>query len=438
MNSRINSLFQYTVPVLVMLLLMTGIYFSVGYLAVAAFIISAAWLCFASEINIIFCMFCLVSFANIFKFSSGYTSFFTVLELMMVFILVIRNRYINVKAVSAIAVLLVYIVISDLINSHVVIIEYLRQFISFFVLYCFIMEYNNADDHNGLASMCIKGFVLGLLMSSVFALFGDSVSALDSYTSQIGIGVDSYMTYRFSGLNSDPNYYSINVITALIGLIFLYCRKQIGNIFWVIFAALSALGLLTYSKSFILMYIITIIIFIVVMARSHNTRALVLSVIMLIAAAAFYIYRNPVSLMIIINRLHSAGSLSVLTTGRTELWIEYMQFLWARPAYFIFGTGIGAGLLTLSAHNWYIEALYYFGMIGSILYFAAYIICFRMGKVRSLKRSIANYAGILSLLLMYFFLHMVMSNELPFHLFIAFLIWNMRLNTMKEDELLQK
>ena len=72
----------------------------------------------------------------------------------------------------------------------------------------------------------------------------------------------------------------------------------------------------------------------------------------------------------------SDGKIADMTTGRSSLWLEYMEHIFSSVQVALFGSGIKSGSITLEfhAHNIFIEYLYKFGFVGVGLMLAIIIV----------------------------------------------------------------
>lgn len=65
--------------------------------------------------------------------------------------------------------------------------------------------------------------------------------------------------------------------------------------------------------------------------------------------------------------------LDVATTGRYQLWLTVLDFMFTHPIVLVFGNGFGAPLIaSLSAHNFYISLIYELGIVGTLLCIAMF------------------------------------------------------------------
>lgn len=260
------------------------------------------------------------------------------------------------------------------------------------------------------AQRAVKAYCTSLLVVSVCAYLLRNTSALASYTGMRGTAMFGTNTKRFCGLAGDPNYYMTYIIVGIALVLKLRDSRAIGTAaFWVQLVGLSVLGLLTYSKAFLLLYVFTIGIYIV---WQYWNRKLMKGMVFTIFAVAviFLLMTVPNSpFAVIINRLTSAQNLNDLTTGRVEVMLAYLDVITESLPSFLFGQGMAAQSLYLDPHMIYLEVLYYLGVVGLVLLFALFVGVFHMANRRcagGVKQNlIAKYIVLVLVLIAYLSLH---------------------------------
>ena len=83
----------------------------------------------------------------------------------------------------------------------------------------------------------------------------------------------------------------------------------------------------------------------------------------------------------------SQGGISSTTTNRSDIWIDFLNRIMSDLKVFLFGAGMNATLE--SAHNFYIEYWYFFGLLGVIL-FLMYITTTAFRAKKSVNRANFN------------------------------------------------
>lgn len=382
------------------------------------------------------CQLCFfVHFAAVFKYSADGMSLFTICQLFVLFVWAfLREKKIDYRVLLCVIIYLFYLLMGCFISEKFAFAEIVKQVGNILLLAIFIKHYPK----EGIRTLLLY-FVVGVLAASILGLFADSIPNFYDFVNKI----DDWMINknRFTGLNNDPNYYAIGVVLSLVIVQVLYTKKYIHYLlFWGLFIALSFFGVQTYSKSFLLMYALLLLIMTVQYFMQKNwTALLVIGLIGAVGLVMAFVEGNVINLTL--KRLLAAEGIDELTTERWSLWSGYIKFVFSDIVHFLFGTGIGADLLALKGefsieagvHNFYIEIVYYLGLIGALIFITALIFCFKQ-KPRAEKRKISNYYGWIVLAFMYFFLQMLFSHELIFQMFIAYSIFLLDENHIENEK----
>lgn len=418
-----NKFKTFLISLIIALIISCGFVTGKSLFSILAFIVCGIVFLFVKTENMILILMFLLPFATIFKISANSTSLYTILELYAVVIYLFKKgKLLEKKFLLSFIFFFAYLLVIDFLHMNFSLINYLRIFVDFFLLYYFSNDFIICENKIDFLKNVIFFFSLGLLASSVLASFSEYIPNFSLFVREVGY--NSKITNRFSGLNGDPNYYTINIIISLIGLLSLYSRKVINKSFWVMFFSLVFFGLQTYSKSFFLTFFISFILLILMLIANKNKKGLFW--VLLFSIVAFFLLREDkihnISLMMI--RFNDAHDVNSLTTGRFNLWINYLKYILENINVLVFGKGIGSNYLTIGGvHNWYIEMLYYFGAIGTLLYLKCFAVIFSKVKSITEKKTLLRYSPFFILAILYFFLQMIFSNEIVFHIFLVYIIY---------------
>lgn len=276
------------------------------------------------------------------------------------------------------------------------------------------------------AERAIKAFCISLLVSSVYAYLLRNTSALSEITGAASTPMWGTNLKRFEGLIADPNYYMSMLVGGIALLLKLKDSGRIRNFaFWIQIVGMTFWGILTYSKTFFLMFILLIGVYVI--WQYWNKKVLKgMLVTMLAVAALFLIFTMENSpFAVVLNRLTGAQSLSELTTSRTDLYLLYWQEISANWGNFLFGKGMAAEALYRDPHNIYLELGYYIGIVGALLFFALHISILRM-TLRMVtdapkQNFIAKYMVLGTVLIIYFSLQGIFMQIMHAEIFLAFL-----------------
>ena len=230
--------------------------------------------------------------------------------------------------------------------------------------------------------------------------------------------IDGVAVERFSGIFQDPNYYSIPLILSIILVLYylFFCKESKKTMLVVILIVLSSFGFLTMSKSFIIIYLLVILSF--SLSSDFKKNIVFVFSIGIFAIAFLQIIPNEY-----VDNVIYRFSNEEITTGRTTIWSNYLQFFRQNAHRVFLGIGLCAEPLNGRAiHNMYIETIYEIGILGMILYFITIVFSF-VGSFKPRKLKYINFIGFICMGLMYFFLEGLTEFEFPFYLMISFVIF---------------
>ena len=226
-----------------------------------------------------------------------------------------------------------------------------------------------------------KVFCCSLLISSIYALLFREAPQLVPIRGIEGPAIWGTRIIRFQGLFTDPNYYMSLLIIGGSILCKLKETKRIRSVwFWSMGVALTFFGILTYSKTFFLVFLLLCGIYIVWQFWSRKAFKGMAFALVAVVVGFYVLLAENSPFAVVLARLTNSDDLSDLTTGRSDLLVIYWKNITENMITFFFGRGLGAPLLQgRGAHNLYLEIVYYVGIVGLIL-----ILCLYGGVVAEL------------------------------------------------------
>lgn len=384
------------------------------YLSVIAFVMFSFSILFLQSEEVLIILFGLFPFANIFKLSPASVSLFTICEIEMAILFVLKKK-LKCYQFFVSLILILYMLLFSFENTNFLTI--IKISIGF-LLVGFSTETFTKDGLKQAASLLALSTIAMLLLSSnesylenVEKYFTD----LDYYIDSTGHATE---TLRLSGFFGDPNYCAVLVVLVLSLLSVLYYYKGIGVEYWLYFVFLIPLGFLTYSKSYLLSVVLffLIIIFFILFPK-HKRWALV--TIIGVGITLYLVVNGKIKAINMILERFGQGN---ITTGRTDLNKVYLQYIYNNIRTLCFGDGISADRFIGAKNNVhciYIELLYKLGIIGTVIYIWTLVMMTGMYKKNRMERHFANYIPLLFFLLMFGFLAGVSNYALPFYLSIV-------------------
>lgn len=342
----------------------------------------------------------LIPVVQIFRAPGG-VSFFIYLGLAAAVWRVIRSGFRGEGAYILLLVLLNYLVA----RMQLSVSKFVLCFGQLFLL-CVTLPEQDSDS----AERAVKYFCLSLILSSVYAMIVRNTWQLRAV---IGVETEAIYgtgTFRFRGLFRDPNYYMTLPVVGLALLIKLRDCKKIDLLpFLLLGLAMVVLGILTYSKTFLLVLLILAVVYVLWQFRNGKYLLGVGLILVAVLAGDFLLFGEDSPFAVIMARFLSASNISDFTTGRTDLYAEYLERITDNAFSFLFGAGLGAESLYMDPHNLYIELVYYLGVIGLALFATFYFSMVHMVRKRvagARKQNLfAKYSVVLIMLVLYFTLH---------------------------------
>jgi len=272
----------------------------------------------------------------------------------------------------------------------------------------------------------VKSFVLnyanGLLLSSIIALFKDVIPNMSNYILDERAYELETSVERFIGLYSDPNYYSLALILALSAIFVLYAYKRIGVSAYIYYGLIAFFGSQTVSKSFFLMFLFLSVVFVFILIKNNKIKTSIVF-FLLLCFGAYLVFSGKIPIFENVLERFAAAKGDDITTGRSGIWTKYSEFLFEKPWRIVFGSGIGTGYLGAAAHNTYIDFLYYYGILGTVLFLSTLFIA--LTHCGSNKKNIANYLPLVCMLICFAFLSNLMYYDFVYTLiFVLFLLFS--------------
>lgn len=387
-----------------------------------AFLLALVFITFEYNLKKLYYLVFLLPFNHVFSLSVDSFSFNSLLLLYTVFLiglnylidLIKKRKTIDIPLfiISVLIIIYAFLPLSGKIN-FVGSLSISATVVACYLTYCYRDEINLKEIFIGL-------FVLTML-ASLIALFDSFIPRLSSYLQVFRIN----NIKRFMGLLQDPNYYALELIT-LLGLasILLYHNK-INLLFYVFILPLTMFGIMTCSKTFILVYIIWFICTIVMIVIKHrkNLKKLSLSLfafILIIAIGFLACFNYSKELLtrfsdtsFVMDNAYDVedgdtadkdsgsdieSAMTNFTTGRSDIWITYIEVMLDNPVKLLFGYGVGADYLKINygaptaAHNTIIQTLYCFGLCGSLLILSALgYVLIKLLKSKQIKFNVFNF-----------------------------------------------
>ena len=320
------------------------------------------------------CLFFL-PFASLLKLGPDTLSFFTLALLIVYAICAVRgHRNVSIAHMVPGLLLVILTLIVKIAEGHAVTNEYVLFAISLLAVPFLITEIDAQRYDFYWVTMY---FILGILLAAFSSLLLSNFPSIARYINVVG----EVTVSRRAGFTYDPNFYSAHITIALSGVFVLllnHVDKVKRIILIVTVVLLTYCGLLSVSKSFLLVSACVVFCwFFSFLFRKGRISAKILTILTLLIVLVYILSSSVFSdlLDLMLLRMSDSTTLSDFTTHRTDLWGSYMRAFGADPWLTLFGSGYSRVLVNdRAAHNTLIQAVFQFGLVGSIC-MAAWYVC---------------------------------------------------------------
>ncbi|MDO9185597.1 MAG: hypothetical protein Q7W13_06270 [Bacteroidia bacterium] len=264
---------------------------------------------------------------------------------------------------------------------------------SLIIIVLLIVFEKNLNDKNWYFHLVIF-FTLGCLLTGFLGLlFGDKIVIGD--------------TDRFSGVGGfDADLASLNFSLAFSNFLVLMIINKLYSLKAItIILFLIMFGLLTQSRSFVLVLAFCILFFIITSLKSKNTRKAV--VMILFGFLILFVLINLIPDSIIGKLFYGAWERVInprsgdISNNRFFYWEAYLNILLSNMRYLLWGLGSTANYLILDikevAHNGLIEVVLSWGIVGALIIITTFVYAYKFLKSIFIK-GVENKLGILGYL----------------------------------------
>ena len=199
-------------------------------------------------------------------------------------------------------------------------------------------------------------------------------------------------SFRFPGLTNDPNYLGFYTLLLTSVVIMSFKRLKLKVLIVIVMVLLQAFPIIGESKNYFFTALISILAFIIYMMFKKKNGVFIGAGILLVCLGVLIIFGNSLLLPIllrIINVDSRDGFLNSFTTGRTTIQLMYFNEYITNPSSFLIGKGFNSLLNNASAHSVFVMSFWYFGIIGTFLYYYWILTFFKISKLKEKKLFIA-------------------------------------------------
>lgn len=351
--------------------------FFVGLLAICV------WACMKEIIFPI--LLYLLPWSPLMKFYKGGISFFTIMLLVVSLVSLIKNRMsIKMYQIVLTALMAISTAIAKIIQENDITYSYLFFFAMLFLLPC-ITKRIDSDSFNETTIFFALGIITAALSAQQLVVYHN----IAQY-----ITVDSYLTItRLSGYYGDPNFYSAHITACLAGILMLLSQEKDRMKQTVLIIATVLLiycGMLSASKMFVVVLACLFFFWVpVLMEKSGRGNGRLRMFVGILCAGGIFLSSSAFKELfrIIDDRFAYAANVSQLTTGRTDIWKNYINEFLENIDITLLGEGYSTVILDgRASHNTVIQGVFQFGLIGLPL-IAAWMYFFIKSILKSEKNT---------------------------------------------------
>lgn len=311
----------------------------------------------------------------ILKIAPGTVTFYTLVVPMVFLALILKSSLNDTKIKLSYLVLPIFIIVYmlsvKLVNGYVPDRRFLFFVIMLFFIPYYLNNYKKKIDFEVCAYFLSTGVITACVSSKLLANFPHMLRYIDVYEwEQMGLT-------RLSGFYGDANFYSAHILVAVATLLITLRKAKklsatilhLGGIGLLIY-----FGMLSVSKMFILslavLFIFWFLIFIFEKRESLSKLRLILLLAVVVGLAAMSnLFTEQINQYLI--RFSMAEDSTSFTTGRSELFMMYIDYLLSSVKHLFLGMGLSPEYLNgRSSHNTFIQLFYQVGVFGIVLILA--------------------------------------------------------------------
>lgn len=308
-----------------------------------------------------------IAWSPLMKLKVDSYSFYTAALVLISFITLYKNK-LNIPGQTLIAGLLLAVLtlIARVINGEMVTMKYIMFGMLFIVTPLLLREQKKKQYNLYIAATFMA---VGIITSALIAQYLYQYPSIQQYIRKI-----SYVSVsRWCGFYSDPNFFAGQIAVALGAMLWfvLYGRGRQTITAMVLSVLLIYCGLLTASKSFVVVLAAELLVWLYLLIRVRKRAAIKTVLILAVAVITVFaigstVFQNLIQMLVF--RFSQANSLDDLTSGRVDIWKDYFKNVFSDVKVLLIGMGLSDELLhDRATHNTLLQMLYQVGLMGTAL-----------------------------------------------------------------------
>ncbi|MBQ9844169.1 MAG: hypothetical protein IJO31_08470 [Oscillospiraceae bacterium] len=305
----------------------------------------------------------LLPLAPILKPDINSMSFFTILYFLVVAKFVVANQ----KVHGWLLVGLIFFCTYNLVFSGIGQLTTIATMMAGFLM-LYYLRYEEID-----AESAAMFFSAGICLASILALLRSSLPIINAFITDAMLAkVENERIVRFSGLQGNANYHTLDITMALAAIVVIICNSRKIKLSHIVFiACLSIFGLMSVSKSFLIAWVLLLIFWFFVSLKQGVGRVVKFLFIALISALVLcYFAYDSISAYMLRLSGSTSTSLADITTGRTDIWLSYIKEIFSNGKVLFVGNGLNTILTSVhkGTHNTVLECAFSLGIVGSVMF----------------------------------------------------------------------
>lgn len=399
-------------------------HYAFAYLTV---LIAGCFIAFEKSARSVYYVIFLLPFLNVLRRTASHLYLLILLWCLILIILGIKlfisffikkDKKINWLFTSLVAVFLVYIIAIGPLNFT----NHGAAFLTIAIMYV-LYYYLDELSFKEIIFVFFWGSVLGGFSGFFRPLFDRAQEIIPLFMEKTAA--------RFNGVSNDPNYYSGDLAVLLAGFMILYLKKDIKYIFYPAMLLLTIFALLSLSKMMLVIYGFILVVFCLFVLIRYRWKKGFIKCLAITGCFLLSCVICTNQILSITGRLTrtTAGvkqelvipsdtpeeengeaneelsgeyfvyefrnnALTVLTTGRTNIWLAYLEESFSSVKYALFGHGVGAPFILcdngykigyLAEHNTFVQMIYRLGIVGSVLLLLVVASTFKKQSIKKVK-----------------------------------------------------
>ena len=262
--------------------------------------------------------------------------------------------------------------IVKLVNNYPFSMGYVTFFLSLIMMIIFCENYTSEVSFEQLTVF----YAVGIISAAAISMMTHGNPNINQYMrvfeNEMAVQNQTVNIQRQCGFYPDPNYFASQVSTALGCVLLISNRTRLKSVVIVgLVIALIAFGMTSVSKSFMISVVLILGIWLLTIFKSNTNIHKSFRIITILFMIVLVALMNGTFSNLFIEysaRFSTTDNVTSLTTGRSDIWKEYITFLLNNPFDLCFGQGLTSVLKAFrkGSHNTIIQIFYQLGIFGTL------------------------------------------------------------------------